>query len=689
MVAKPSDWGRGRKLQTMVRSVTRFRSVIALIAAVAVIASSCGGGDDTAAESEPLATETTQPDTLDTSSEPEPEPAAEPEPESGTSDDTPSEIPATPGELEVTADVDAGSGAVEADSECPAGQHSHDGESCHPDETLELLEPALSVSPTVVNEGLNTFAVDGSGFVSGSEIWLLPCPLPFETAEGVLQMGCDADSGHQVDLLLDGTFSVEIETVVRDDFVWTATDRDREQVVTAYVAVEEPATPAPAVTTTTAAPATTTTTLAPPTTTAATADASPPVTTTTAAPAPTTTTLAPPVTTTTAAPAPTTTAAPAPTTTTTVPEPEPAEDPEEFPVTVLAYGPGWELSEPLDRCLKGGGWAGDRLSVVAGTTANGWYAPVVSNADSDPCERIMEHWEVLRAAETDRIIAGQYPCEYPAAYDYWPRQGAQYNGPALFVGCLPVVFSPSVDERLDDPAAEAERLRLIARSRGWPPNYPEIVEALWACYRDAVQGPPDGWSSPDGAWPIIGRCHLIIGAFGPAVRQLGVSPACAAEQMTGRLAEYKERGVVLRTAVGQSYEGSAVTSQEYDGDWSWANCATNATRLVPDTGSFTERCTAVVDAFHLDASQLAGRSGLTNKQVAEIVKTVFCDADTSNSALIERADSHYQSLVRWAISYGNYVAHSLVGEGSLCRNTALLSAAVAALRGEWIVILSC
>ena len=583
--------------------------------------------------------------------------------------------------------MDTGSGAVEADSECPAGQHSHDGESCHLDETLEPLEPALSVSPAVVNEGLNTFSVDGAGFVPGSEIWLLPCPLPLEAAEGVLQMGCDEDSGHQVDLLSDGTFSEQIETVVRDDFVWTATDRDLEQVVTAHVAVEEPATPAPAVTTTTAAPATTTTTLAPPTTTAATADASPPVTTTTAPPAATTTTLAPPTTTTTAPPATTTTAAPAPTTTTTVPEPEPAEDPEEFPATVLTYGPGWELSEPLDRCLKGGGWAGDRLSVVAGTTAGGWYAPVVSNADSDPCERIMEHWEVLRAAETDRIVTGQYPCEYPAAYDYWPTD-TQYNGPALFVGCLPVVFEPSVDERLDDQAAEAERLRLIARTRAWPPNYPEIVEALWACYRDAVQGPPTGWSSPSGAWPSIGRCHLIMNAFGPAVRNLGVSPACAAEQMIGRIAEYKEQGVVFHTVVG--HVDGPVTWQDYSGDWSWVNCATSATRLVPDTGSFTERCTAVIDASHLDAAQLAGRRGLTTEHVVEIVKTVFCDTDTSNRALIERSDLHYQSLKpSWTSSYGDYIAHALPGEGSLCRNTALLSAAVAALRGGWIVILSC
>ena len=151
----------------------------------------------------------------------------------------------------------------------------------------------------------------------------------------------------------------------------------------------------------------------------------------------------------------------------------------------------------------------------------------------DSCERIMAWWEQARAAEADRIARGQYPCEYAAAYNYWPRHEVQTNGPAVLVGCWPRVLMPGDADsagRRTDPAAEALRLWDREGFGTNPPNDPPMVGALYDCYRDALEGPPPGWAPPAGGeWPTVSLCNLVLEDFGNPVRGLGVSPQCAAE----------------------------------------------------------------------------------------------------------------------------------------------------------------
>ena len=92
------------------------------------------------------------------------------------------------------------------------------------------------------------------------------------------------------------------------------------------------------------------------------------------------------------------------------------------------------ISEPLTRCATHRVGAG-RVAVLAGTTADGFYGPVETGG-AGSCERIMAWWDEIRVVEAGRIAEGQYPCEYAAAYDYWPL-ASRTNGPAMLIGCWP------------------------------------------------------------------------------------------------------------------------------------------------------------------------------------------------------------------------------------------------------------
>ena len=199
------------------------------------------------------------------------------------------------------------------------------------------------------------------------------------------------------------------------------------------------------------------------------------------------------------------------------------------------------ISEPLTRCATRRLGAG-RVSVLAGTTADGFYEPVVTGG-ADSCERIMAWWDEIRLVEARRIAAGQYPCEYTAAYNYWPVE-SWTNGPAMLVGCWPrVLSSGSIADKDPNPALEADRLWLLEDLRMMPPNHPAIVEAIFDCYRDALEGPPPGWTSPAGGeWTNVIFCNSIISSYGNPVRELGVTPACAAQQIRGKVSERKARG---------------------------------------------------------------------------------------------------------------------------------------------------
>ena len=153
------------------------------------------------------------------------------------------------------------------------------------------------------------------------------------------------------------------------------------------------------------------------------------------------------------------------------PEPEPE-------VTTVSL-----ISEPLTRCATDHYFAG-RVSALAGTTQEGFYEPVIWPGDvpgEDSCERIMAWWDQARQAEADRIARGEYPCEYEAAYNYWPLE-VRWNGPAMLVGCWPRLLADI------DPEGRAFQTWRLEGFWINPPNHPALVGALFDCYPRRPRG---------------------------------------------------------------------------------------------------------------------------------------------------------------------------------------------------------
>ena len=256
---------------------------------------------------------------------------------------------------------------------------------------------------------------------------------------------------------------------------------------------------------------------------------------------------------------------------------------------------------------------------------------------------------------------GQYPCEHGAAYNY--RRDERINGPALLAGCWPrLMYAVGEEFRLDDPAEEAARLRDVEGSHISPPNHPAFVEALYGCYRDALQGPPAGWTPPTaaGEWPTIPFCHAVLYGFGGPVRYMGVAPECAAWQYSARIEERKTRG-----RIGADYGGATI----YAGDFSWANCETHASLLLPETmraAPFAERCEAVIDfsaATYSDATDSAAeRFGLARAEYIAETKAMYC----------EGSRDHLRNYPQF---HGEWVASWLPPDGTICFEAALLNAA--------------
>ena len=327
------------------------------------------------------------------------------------------------------------------------------------------------------------------------------------------------------------------------------------------------------------------------------------------------------------------------------------------------------VAPALTRCASSTGWYGaGRASVYIGTTTGGFYEAVVTGGE-DSCERIKSWWYHLTAAEALRIEEGRYPCEHAAAYDY--RRGQRINGPALLAGCWPrllVGAAADPQHRLDNRAEEAARLLHLEGSWINPPNLPELVLALYHCYRDALEGPPVGWVSPAGGeWTTVVFCHGLLNNFGNPVRYMGVSPACAAEQYLLQVEERKLRGWV----------GGA----QYEGDFSWAACETHASRLLPEElegAPFRQRCEAVIDAAARPAETAATAKGYglsTAEYLAEI-KDMYCEGSVA-------------SLKNYPQFHGAWVASWLTPEGSNCWEAALLEAARTAAYGQWTRIAFC
>ena len=127
---------------------------------------------------------------------------------------------------------------------------------------------------------------------------------------------------------------------------------------------------------------------------------------------------------------------------------------------------------------------------------------------------------------------------------------------------------------------------------------------------------------------------------------------------TGHVGERKARGWV------SSHDGA-----QYAGDFSWANCETHASRLLPETmraAPFAERCETVIDlSAAADAAATAAAAERYGLAVAEYVaetKAMYC----------EGSRDHLRGYPQF---HGEWVASWLPPEGTVCWEAALLEAA--------------
>ena len=355
------------------------------------------------------------------------------------------------------------------------------------------------------------------------------------------------------------------------------------------------------------------------------------------------------------------------------PEPEPTVTTVEPEPEVVAVAP---ISEPLTRCAAPGQPGSGRVAVLVGHAGEGIYSPVVTGG-ADSCAQIMVWWDALRQAEVGRIAAGQYPCEYTAAYTEGPKAQPWTNGPPYLVGCWPQYPVFLDEEPLSDPAAEAMRLE-THRWTKWPPNHPAFVEAVYGCYKMALEGPPPGWQAPyeNGAWPTLLSCHNRLQVFGRPMRELGIDPVCAARQYTART------------------ETSVVRIQKFDergayaDEFSWVNCPTAVSRLVPDPQApFAEQCEAVVDVSAVEPSisaalpLIAGAYGLSVDDFLAEWKSIMCHSPEQEmrTATINGIDIHGDLIVGWTPP-----------PGSVCYETVRLAVARSFIQeGTWIRVLFC
>ncbi|MXZ53185.1 MAG: hypothetical protein F4Z34_08385 [Acidimicrobiaceae bacterium] len=313
------------------------------------------------------------------------------------------------------------------------------------------------------------------------------------------------------------------------------------------------------------------------------------------------------------------------------------------------------VADPLTRCIPSGMYMHGRVSVMVGRNGVGHYE-AVAQGEADSCEIIKQWWDGITAAEAERIAAGQYPCEY--------RHGLfndeLWNGPPLLAGCWPRIWIVG-NSRPADAGELAELLNRKEFGSTLPPNHPALVDALYDCYQKALEGPPVGWSSPDGAhWYTVVVCTAHMRTLGNAVRYLGVDPVCAAEQYRGRVEEFPDSYPLKRTA--------------YSGSHSWGHCSTWVSRVLldgMDDASYTERCETVVDKSVIPATdQIAQDWGITRAELVATLKATYC-TDGTESTL--RASELFN---------GDAIAETLPQEESVCWEPAMLAAAWRHTRNE-------
>ena len=307
------------------------------------------------------------------------------------------------------------------------------------------------------------------------------------------------------------------------------------------------------------------------------------------------------------------------------------------------------VSSSLERCASAGSPGSGVLVVLEGTSAGSVYQPIVDPGSPGSCERIMEWWEQARRAEAERIDRGEYPCQYrspPEGYDY--GDAGRTHGSPYFVGCWPKLISHD--------------------ARGaymYPPNSPPFVEAVWNCYKTALEGSPPGW---DGYWwPTINDCHYGLLFYGYPVRGVFIDPACAAESYTRRVAEL----LIGEYPIDDGY---------YSGPNSWTNCSTRADRLVPDTGqTFQQRCRAVIAAAAKDphtAENIEQQASVYGVEPADYLtewENIVCDWSFETTLNAEINGIPLDGRV--------FIAHWHVRPEAQCHQQVILNLAESYLRG--------
>ena len=278
------------------------------------------------------------------------------------------------------------------------------------------------------------------------------------------------------------------------------------------------------------------------------------------------------------------------------------------------------VAEPLERC-------GLRILPALIGYANGAnrYTPI-ANGETNSCDIIMNWWEAVTQAEADRAEQGQHPCEYESPDSIaWDADLDVYNaepyGAPLWVQCWPR-FEFVTKQALAVKKSDPELYALMLESKSWeimPPSSLHMLDALWYCYRSVVQGPGPG--SPTAMDPHA--CHWVLTKYGPAVRFAGVEDVCASAMYIARIDEMLTKGGRQLTGNGLYADGY------YQGDYSWGNCPTTASRLIPAEladAPYTQRCEAMVDAAADERTDaIAARGGGTRADVIAVVKAIYCE----------------------------------------------------------------
>ena len=613
------------------------------------------------------------------------------------SDDDTTVAPVTAAETTTTAPETDGTVPIRGEHTCDLGEGQIEGAYCLVDgqwwfdagagfwvesdgptpTTTTVAEPpvpSLAVEPVEVEEGPNTFTLEGTGFDPGTLVGTVICDTPSVAgavidSEAMPDEYCDLESleVHQVDEV--GNFTSERDVVVSDDVLWVVGDATDPlafapvDVVPASETDDEQTTPS------------------------------------------------------------------VPTVSDVVPEPEPepaptqetAPEPEPEPDTVLPPPDDWhcvttehgtEVCSPTDdyecvetaegrvcgekepvatpepepdpapdvlsRCTEG--YGSGRVRTLTGTTVGGTYS-FVAAGDDDACELIQSWFPQALQAERERATDGSYPCEYVAPDDLWDTNVA--TDPAILVGCWPTLLPTPTNREL---LAEADGdVSWVQGHTALPPNNLAMVEALWDCYHEALTGPPEG-SQQINQWPTVLSCNRDLESFGNPIRQLGVRPACAAESYKAQVDEFKQRGTSVVETITRA-DGSSVAV--YAGAYSWANCSTRADLLtgiypdLPASASFSERCSAAVEGASHD---IGG-----DPEWAAQIEGAFCDGPEGQRSahLIEAADRFGWPLADDGANLGAWILSWLTPEGSVCFERAFMNAAANAVNGQATKVAFC